>query len=866
MFARVVLSLFLSLLTTAVAVAGWTSVSGSKPAWLVAGAGSQLFGADAGAFYVSSDNGATWQTGAGPADSPYTALAYLNGGVWIGTEKRGAAFGGASGAAWVVKNSGMIETLFGNTDAIPIKAFAADAGTGNIVAANNAGTYLSKDGGATWTKVVTGLPNCTVQGFPIVCTVHDVVAVSGALIATTEAGIYRSTDGGVSWAAAGLAGSKVGKLSAGSGAVYALASGLYKSTDNGATWAAVSGLAASPTAVLAHPSKAGTVYAGTGAGEVYQSTDGGAVWTKISDGTISGGVSALVVSAEPAGKLLAAAAGGIYRFDGESFELAIPPVLDAALNKAITSEAIMIAGLLKAEPISIVGGEYALDGGAFTSAPGTVANGASLRVRVQSANTYDASTRATVTVGTRKGQFVVTTRKITKVTDLTQVFTTPPPGAQIRPDGSVLVSSTTPVALKANLPAGVLIETTPGTPLTTNNGALTLTDPSGGASLTFSALGSGTVPQVAQGTFNINSTTSGNTVAVGGGSGLTTTTGQDSLTVNATGSQTLAFVQNGKVSLLFSGFASTTDVYGGETAEINNAGALKRLRIGSLNGDQKIPGDPLTLEQVATDTTVPKLDGNLARLNNTASLLTVIQEALNSQFGVTVSQISYDQSNGVVTYTAGGKTYRFIPIGAPIVQVGGTTASVRGNRFSASSAANTASGAFTLAGRGIQVTMGSALGYFTDLNQVLKASDPNASIRLRSNGVLQLNLGGASYLASPGSQSTSSGQTGAPAFVSDSSGFVAFRDSTGASQVMYPVFADIATVDTTIKALAPTSSTTASGDGTALLMLNGSPVTLLPQYPLIGLPTAHANDLWWQEGATFYIRYPDSTAQAFGIR
>ena len=334
----------------------------------------------------------------------------------------------------------------------------------------------------------------------------------------------------------------------------------------------------------------------------------------------------------------------------------------------------------------------------------------------------------------------------------------------------------------------------------------------------------------------------------------------------ATPPSVMGFVQNGKVSLLFSGFASTTDVYGGETAEINNAGALKRLRIGSLNGDKKIPGDPLTLEQVATDTTVPKLDGNLARLNNAASLLTVIQEALNSQFRPISSQISYDQSNGVVTYTADGKVYRFIPIGAPIVQVGGATASVRGNRFSASNAANTASGAFTLAGRGIQVTMGSALGYFTDLNQVLKASDPNASIRLRSNGVLQLNLGGASYLASPGSQSTSSGQTGAPAFVSDSSGFVAFRDSTGASQVMYPVFADIATVDTTIKALAPTSSTTASGDGTALLMLNGSPVTLLPQYPLIGLPTAHANDLWWQEGATFYIRYPDSTAQAFGIR
>ncbi len=866
MLFRVVLFVFLSLAATAPASAGWTSVSSSKPAWLVTGMGNQLFGADASGFYVSSDNGATWQSSAGPADPPYTALAYFNGGVWMGTEKRGAAYGGPGGASWTVKNSGMIDTLFGNTDAITILSFAADTASGNIVAGNKAGTYLSKDGGATWNKVVTGLPSCPVQGFPLVCAVNDVAAVGGALVAATESGIYRSADGGVTWLAAGLAGSKVGKLSAGSGALYALASGLYQSTDNGATWAAVTGLAVTPTAVYAHPSKAGTVYIGTGVGDVYQSADSGATWTKISDGTTSGQVTALAVANDSAGSLLAATGSGIFRFSGETFDLTIPPVVDAALNKAVTSEAVAIAGLLKAEPISIVGGEYALDGGEFTSAPGTVVNGAVLRVRVQSANTYDTSARATVSIGARRGQFVVTTRKITKVTDLTQVFTTPPPGAQIRADGSVLVDSTTPVALKANLPAGVLIETTPGTPLTTNNGALTLTDPSGGSSLTFTAFGGGTVPQVAQGTFNINSTISGNTLAVGGSGGLTTTTSQDSFTVNAAGSQTHAFVQNGKVSLLFSGFASTTDIYGGETAEITNTGALKQLRIGSLNGDKGIPGDPLTLAQVTTDSTVPKLDGNLARLNNTASLLTVIQEALNSQFGVTGSQISYDKTNGVVTYTAGGKTYRFIPIGVPTVQVSGTTASVRGNRFSASNVANTASGAFSLASRGIQLTLGSTLGYFEDLNQVLKASDPNATIRLRSNGALQLNLGGASYLAAPASQSTSGGQTGAPAFVTDSSGFVAFRDSTGATQILYPVFADITTVDTTIKALAPTSSTTASGNGTAVLMLNGSPVTLLPQYPLIGLPTAHANDLWWQDGAMFYIRYADNTAQGFAVQ
>lgn len=877
MMVHVVSSILLFLAAIAPASAGWTNVSTAKPSWLVAGSGSQLFGADASAFYVSSDAGATWQSSAGPADAPYTALAYFNGGVWMGTEKRGAAFGGASGASWTVKNSGMLSptTPFPNSplgDAIPIYAFAADATTGNLVAGNNAGTYLSKDGGATWTKVTESLPICPMNTLPLPCAVRDVAAVGGALVAATDSGIYRSTDGGTTWAAAGLAGSKVGKLSVGSGVVYALASGLHKSTDNGATWTAVSGLAATPTAVLAHPSKAGTAYAGTGAGEVYQSTDSGATWTKISDSTISGGVAALVVANDTAGSLLAATSGGLYRFDGEVFALTIPPANNVATNKAVISEAITITGLLKAEAISIVGGEYALDGGAFTSAPGTVANGATLKVKVQSADTYDTSASATVTIGTRKGRFVVTTPKITKITALTQLFTMPPAGAQIRSDGSVLVSSTTPVLLMVNPPAGAVIQTTAGTPLSTNSGTMTLLTEQI-ANMTFTPVAGSNVPHIIDGTMTISFTTADNVMAIGNVTTpalVTSTTPTGNFTINSVPALSSVAISNGVVTLQYTGmagtgFAATTSVYGGETAEITNAGALKQLRIGSLNGDKGIPGDPLTLAQVTTDSAVPKLDGNLARLNNAASLLTVIQEALNSQFGVTTSQISYDQTNGVVSYVAGGKTYRFIPIGVPTVQVSGTTASVRGNRFSASNAANTASGAFSLASRGIQLTLGSALGYFGDLDQVLKASDPSANIRLRSNGVLQLNLSGASYLAAPGSQSSSGGQTGAPAIVLDSSGYYAFRDSTGASQILYPAFANVTTVDTTIKALDPTSSTTASGNGTATLTLGTTPYTLLPQYPLIGLPTAHANDLWWQDGAMFYIRYSDGTAQGFTV-
>lgn len=878
MILRVILSVFMALLMAASAWAGsWTNVSGSSPTWLVAGSGSQLFAAAAGGFYISSDGGATWQSSAGPADSPYTALAYFSGGVWMGTQKRGVASGGASGASWTALNTGMILPPF-IMDANPISAIAGHVGSSNIVAGQNNGIYLSKDGGSNWSKSATGLPICSVVlGSSIPCAVHDVVAAGSALLAATESGITRSTDGGATWAASGLAGSKVIKLSVGSDAIYALASGLYKSTDSGATWAAVPGLATVPTTIFAHPSTAGTVYAGTSGGSVYQSTDAGASWTQISDGTISGQVYALAVSNDAAGNLLAATAGGIYRYGAAAFDITIPPVSDAALDQYIISEDVTISGLTQVETISIVGGEYSLNEGAFTSAAGKVANGAELRIRVRSAKTYNTSVTATVTIGTRKGQFVVTTSKITRVTNLTEVFETAPEGAEIDADGKVLLSSTTPVALKVNPPAGAIIQTTSGTGVTANQGTLTITDEQGGSTLTFQATTTGNVPQVSQGTYGVTSTASGNVIAVGNISTpalVTVTSNQGGLTINRAPTLSSVSISNGVVNLQFNGLAagvgggfaattSSTSVYGGETAEVNDSGALKRLRIGSLNGDKNIPGDPITLAQVTADTTVPKLDGDLARLDNAASLLTVIQEALNGQFGVTSSQINYDKTNGVVSYVAAGKTYRFIPLGVPTVQVGGTVASVRGNRFSASNAANTASGAFSLASRGIQLTLGSALAYFDDLSQALKPLDPNATIRLRSNGVLQLDINAVNYIAAPGSQSSGGGQTGAPAFVTDSSGFVAFRDSTGATQILYPAFADITTLDATIKTLAPTSSTTASGDGTALLLVDGSSMTLLPQYVLSSLPAAHTNDLWWQEGAMFYIRYPDSTAQGF---
>jgi hypothetical protein len=48
-------------------------------------------------------------------------------------------------------------------------------------------------------------------------------------------------------------------------------------------------------------------------------------------------------------------------------------------------------------------------------------------------------------------------------------------------------------------------------------------------------------------------------------------------------------------------------------------------------------------------------------------------------------------------------------------------------------------------------------------------------------------------------------------------------------------------------------------------MLLGGAYTLRPSYLLMPLPGAHANDLYWQDGAMLYLRFPDNTAQGFTL-
>ena len=94
------------------------------------------------------------------------------------------------------------------------------------------------------------------------------------------------------------------------------------------------------------------------------------------------------------------------------------PVANAAWGASVVSNAVTVSGINRPTPIGVSGGSYAVNGGAFTSAPGTVSAGALVQVRVDAAATPSTLRSATLTIGGSSARFDVTTRAADITPDL----------------------------------------------------------------------------------------------------------------------------------------------------------------------------------------------------------------------------------------------------------------------------------------------------------------------------------------------------------------------------------------------------------------------------------------------------------------
>ncbi|WGZ93876.1 MAG: CAP domain-containing protein [Candidatus Thiothrix putei] len=80
-----------------------------------------------------------------------------------------------------------------------------------------------------------------------------------------------------------------------------------------------------------------------------------------------------------------------------------------ARSTVITSNAITVSGINTGAAISVSGGSYSINGGAFTNAAGLVNNGNTVRVQHTSSANYSSSTNTTLSIGGVTGTFTSTT-------------------------------------------------------------------------------------------------------------------------------------------------------------------------------------------------------------------------------------------------------------------------------------------------------------------------------------------------------------------------------------------------------------------------------------------------------------------------
>ena len=82
---------------------------------------------------------------------------------------------------------------------------------------------------------------------------------------------------------------------------------------------------------------------------------------------------------------------------------------DVAVSTQITSNTITVAGITSAAAISVTGGEYAINGGSYTSDVGTVENGNTVTVRHTSSGSFSTATNTVLTIGGVSDTFTSTT-------------------------------------------------------------------------------------------------------------------------------------------------------------------------------------------------------------------------------------------------------------------------------------------------------------------------------------------------------------------------------------------------------------------------------------------------------------------------
>ena len=319
------------LLISSQASAQWVQTNGlnscsvtALAATATSAGGSILYAATEGGIFASLTNGSSWTNiSFGFSGSQANALLVLPG---IGSSIPVLLAGTGSGVYRTTNNGNNWVVVYQGNDK-DVRAFAASAnnvGGYNLFAGTSlGGMYLSRDSGATWQSIKTGL-TCTRVFY---LAVNSNGTGGSNIFAATDSGVFISTNSGSRWSAVNTGlGSHISIRSlavnpASGGTTSSLFAGasdgfLFLSTNSGTNWtAANSGLPTGNLACVSALAVSGTnLLAGTTGNGVYLSSNNGASWVAVDSGLANITIQALLVSSSASGTNVFSGtyAGGVF--------------------------------------------------------------------------------------------------------------------------------------------------------------------------------------------------------------------------------------------------------------------------------------------------------------------------------------------------------------------------------------------------------------------------------------------------------------------------------------------------------------------------------------------------------------------------
>ncbi|MGE5499863.1 MAG: T9SS type A sorting domain-containing protein [Syntrophothermus sp.] len=301
------LKIFFSiLLLTRSLLAQWVQTDGPYGGNInvIAAYGNSLYAATSGDFYLSTNNGSSWNNisaGIPPANNIYKVEFFPNGKGGVNTfiaSWKGIFMSTDNGKSWSKADSGMPE----NTAAFDLAVAGNNSAQKYIFAStvtfdqyNEVGIYRSADSGKSWSASDSGLSKENeYRSFAV--TPGD---SGGSYIFTScmahriGSKLYRSTNFGVNWLEIDFPSTSIIStlfaVPGPSGVTYLIAGtehdGIYRSNDNGKSWVhIITGLTHMRVTAFAADTANKIIYTCTGDGGVFRSANYGDIWTNVNSG------------------------------------------------------------------------------------------------------------------------------------------------------------------------------------------------------------------------------------------------------------------------------------------------------------------------------------------------------------------------------------------------------------------------------------------------------------------------------------------------------------------------------------------------------------------------------------------------------